>query len=162
MWQQKTYREAVASGVRGANRKPEVQKKRSDASRRMWADPEHARSHAVAVAHNSHVGRYEHLDVKGRLWTFKSGDQWERGFARWLDAQGLTWAYEPHTLLLSDGRRYVPDFWVEEWKTYVELKGPHLSADKANQAIADGHPVKILQGLPAIRAFQASLVESPA
>lgn len=111
-------------------------------------------AHAAAVVRNSHYGRYEYLDRNSRLFTFKSGDQWERGFARWLDSRELTWFYEPHVLLLSDGRRYIPDFWVEEWHLYIELKATHRSGDKAEIAAADGHSIILLQGLKAIAAFQ--------
>src|SRR3990167_8323041 len=44
-------------------------------------------------------------------------------FARWLDDNCLRWIYEPRSFLLSDGRRFTPDFWVDGWQTYVEVKG---------------------------------------
>lgn len=141
--------------------RPGERARRVQRSRDAWAaDPIKSKAWAKKVAQNSHVGRYEYLDRHGRLWTFKSGDDWERGFGRWLDSLELTWAYEPHVLLLSDGRRYTPDFWVEEWQTYVELKGTHLAPDKAVQAIADGHHVRVLQGLAAIRKFRTAMVEA--
>jgi len=85
---------------------------------------------------------------------FKSGDKWERGFARWLDEQHVSWSYEPCVLLLSNGRRYVPDFWVEEWKMFIELKGTHLDVGKAELARADGYNLVLLYGLDQITDFQ--------
>lgn len=91
---------------------------------------------------------FEYLDPKGRLWKFRSS--YERAFAAGMDEMGLTWQYEPHRLLLSDGRTYLPDFWVEEWRTYVEVKGWRGwgRIDKVVQAKADGHPVALLESKP--------------
>lgn len=82
--------------------------------------------------------KYEHLDARGRLWHFRS--TWELKFAQYLDERELTWDYEPHRLLLSDGRVYIPDFWVHEWNVYCEIKGWRGSpnADKAAVNTADG------------------------
>jgi hypothetical protein len=90
------------------------------------------------------AGAVEFLDRHGRLWRFRS--EWERRFAERLDRDGLSWRYQPDCLLLSTGRRYIPDFWVEEWRSYVEVKGRRdvRYAAKATQAIADGHPVLVL------------------
>lgn len=129
----------------------------SAAMLRRWRDPVEAQKYLDVIGTN-HAPEY--LDRTGRLWRFKS--TWEHAFARALDAAELTWLYEPERWLLSTGRTYIPDFWIAELETYVELKAAHRSTDKADQAIADGHPVRVLQGLAAIRAFQASLVEAPA
>lgn len=92
---------------------------------------------------------FEYLDTRGRLWMFRSGDQWERGVARWLDAQGLTWTYESDTLLLSDGRSYVPDFWVYEWRTYLEVKGWETAKSMAKLRLAqsDGHAIALVRSI---------------
>lgn len=68
----------------------------------------------------------------------------ERTFAERCDQLGLAWRYEPDTLLLSDGRRYIPDFWVEEWQSHVEIKGRPLGLDKVMQAQQDGHAIVLL------------------
>ena len=95
--------------------------------------------------------RIEHLDRLGRLWKFRSS--WERLFAEHLDRLGLTWSYEPCILLLSNGRHYVPDFWVEDWKTYVEIKGwSGWRTDKIDIAQQDGHPIQLIEGRKALDA----------
>lgn len=114
--------------------------KQSEAMKAKWADPEVARMYLGVIGTNHQP---EYLDRRGRLWRFKS--TWELRFARWLDERELSWRYEPDVLLLSDGRRYVPDFWVDEWATYLEMKGRHDSG-KAQVAAADGHPVLLLKG----------------
>ena len=161
MWKKPEYRAAVVASVKRARSRPEARAKQSAISKAMWsADPEQARRHAEAVvAATLSWHRYEYLDRVGRLWSFKSGDGWERGFARWLDEQELTWAYEPCTFLLSTGTRYTPDFWVQEWNTYVELKASHRSAAKTQQAVVDDHAVLLLQGrtLKEFYAWMAAL-----
>ena len=87
-----------------------------------------------------------YLDRRGRLWRFRSG--WELDVARQLDEQEIEWAYEPHRILLSDGRVYVPDFWIERFGFYLEVKGRRFTRgiDKVTLAIADGHLVELLIG----------------
>jgi len=121
----------------------------SRAMRRRWRNPMIRKMYLGVIGNNN---RPEWLDRKGRLWRFRS--TWELGFAQWLDRQKLAWSYEPCALLLSDGRTYIPDFWVPRWRTYVELKAGHYSAVKAHLAVADGHAVLLLQGR-AVQEFYA-------
>lgn len=48
--------------------------------------------------------------------------QWEVIFAAYLDHKELVWKYEPESFPLKNGKTYIPDFWVEEWDEYVEVK----------------------------------------
>jgi hypothetical protein len=47
--------------------------------------------------------------------------------ARWavfFDALGVTWEYEPQGYLIGEERRpYLPDFWLPDLRTWVEVKG---------------------------------------
>jgi len=47
---------------------------------------------------------------------------WEARYAEWLDRLGYTWSYEPRTFSTPFGY-YTPDFYVEELKSFVEVKG---------------------------------------
>ena len=152
-WKNPEYRKLVSKRVSEGNAKEDVKFRRSQSVKMLWSDPEHAARHTKALMGNARYSRYEYLDRKGALHVFKSGEGWELSFARWLDEQELDWNYEPKTLLLSTSKRYVPDFWVQEWETYVELKAPHRDTDKAKQAKADGHPMIILQGRQTIHDF---------
>jgi hypothetical protein len=102
----------------------------------------------MAASKASFGRRYEYLDSIGRIWLFKSS--WELCFAQALDSRGILWYYEHVKLLLSDGRTYIPDFWVEPWKCYVEIKG-WRSAEKAVMARKMGHDVRLIQGRDALR-----------
>jgi hypothetical protein len=45
--------------------------------------------------------------------------------ARWavfFDKVGLEWVYEPEGFELGDGVRYLPDFRIVDWGTYIEIK----------------------------------------
>lgn len=56
---------------------------------------------------------------------------------RWamaLDMLGIVWQYEPRPVLLPSGRRYRPDFWLPELRTWLEVKGPGIAGlDKAEE-----------------------------
>jgi hypothetical protein len=86
-----------------------------------------------------------YLSRSGQLYRMRSG--WEIEFAVALDAVGLRWLYEPSRLLLSDGRTYIPDFYVEEWRQYVEIKGwSGWHSDKPTLAAKDGYPIRLISG----------------
>ena len=48
---------------------------------------------------------------------------YEQVYAQYLDSQRLTWYYQPDRFLDWDGIHHkLPDFYVEEYKSYVEIK----------------------------------------
>lgn len=74
--------------------------------------------------------------------------------ARWaifLDALGAKWSYESEGFDLS-GTWYLPDFWVEDWNTWIEVKGKSPSAEEAKRcellARSSGQLVLLLAGDP--------------
>jgi hypothetical protein len=64
--------------------------------------------------------------------------------ARWagvLDAAGIAWEYEPHVVNLGSSRGrwiggYLPDFWLPEIRTWIEVKGPHMARIEKTRALA--------------------------
>src|SRR5438552_327551 len=66
--------------------------------------------------------RYRGPDSKhtwyGKNW-FRS--KLEAKWAVFFDQLGLSWCYEPGEFDLGD-RKYTPDFWIEDWHCYVEIK----------------------------------------
>lgn len=56
--------------------------------------------------------------------TFRS--RLEADWAATLNANGIRWAYEPETITLPSGTVYVPDFWLPELGTWIEVKGPGI------------------------------------
>lgn len=59
---------------------------------------------------------------------------WELVFAKYLDRENLTWNRNttrfPYKDETGKDRTYTPDFWVEEWNTYVEVKGYETALDR--------------------------------
>ena len=49
----------------------------------------------------------------------------EARVAACLDQFHLTWFYEHEGYTLSTGERYLPDFWLPNIRTYIEVKGDH-------------------------------------
>lgn len=82
-------------------------------------------------------------DRQGRVWAMLS--RLEVLFAEWLDRQELSWYYEPPARLLSNGRRYQPDFWVDNWESYVEVSGgfnAEQNRRRLDQFRSDGYPIR--------------------
>ena len=135
---------------RGRVRSEEARARLSDAIRAYWArvGPEErlrGAEHCLRMAWRAPGRRYEFLDRKGRLHVMRSRP--EVRLAEALDQAMLDWYYEPARLFLSTGEIYVPDFYVEQWCSYLELKGneARFSFTKVRRAVADGHPVMYLE-----------------
>jgi hypothetical protein len=54
--------------------------------------------------------------------TFRS--RLEADWAATLDGSGIRWQYEPELITLPSGTTYLPDFWLPEIGTWLEVKGP--------------------------------------
>lgn len=48
---------------------------------------------------------------------------WEVEVAGYLTSLGVKWLYEPQRFRLAEGLTYVPDFYIEDWECYWEIKG---------------------------------------
>jgi len=105
----------------------------------------HSQETIQKMREQSAIRKREWMDRLGRLWRFDSLA--EITVAEVLDRHMLSWRFEPDTLLLSDGRTYIPDFWIDEWDAYLEVKfGSPKAIDKVTQANEDGHAVILLIG----------------
>ena len=54
----------------------------------------------------------------------------EATFARWCNANGIDWEYEPYTIQLNDRQTYTPDFWLPEFYHFAEVKGAWSGSGK--------------------------------
>lgn len=141
------HRRKISQWNQGRQHAPEVRLKISTAQRGRTANAITRKKMSASGARRviRELGTFAFLDRLGRLWGFRS--VWEVRFAQRLDRENLTWRYQPDCLLLSNGYSYVPDFWVQEWQTYIEVKGrrdPRVPA-KVAHAIEDGHPILVLR-----------------
>lgn len=48
---------------------------------------------------------------------------WERIVAEKFDSKGIIWKYESKRFVLSDGRSYLPDFFLPDFDVWIEVKG---------------------------------------
>ena len=59
---------------------------------------------------------------------------WELKAAEYLDSIGVMWVRNkqrfPYVNLVGKQSHYTPDFWVETWDTFIEVKGYETDLDK--------------------------------
>src|SRR5258708_37294684 len=60
------------------------------------------------------------LQTEYRGVTYRS--QTESRWAVFFDALGVQFAYEPETISLSSGEKYIPDFFIKDFDAYFEVK----------------------------------------
>jgi hypothetical protein len=146
-WQSEMMREKYASGWNPNT--PEHRAKLSIGMRERWASGKMkilTRSSSLrkyGVDH--HTQRIEYIESLKRFSFAKHGirddlgiyfrSSWEANFARYLNYLGKKWSYEPQSFRLNSGKRYVPDFWVEDDNAFYEVKG--LWVGSAKQKVED-------------------------
>lgn len=60
----------------------------------------------------------------------------EARWATFLDSHHITWQYEPETITLPSGTVYIPDFWLPELGTWIEVKGTGVPRVEKAQELA--------------------------
>ncbi len=100
---------------------------------------------------NAQAGRTKWIDYKNRNGiTYRVQGTWEYKFLEWLDKNYFT--YEVHKGHLNyvdenkNSRVYLPDFYVKEWESYVDVKNSYLfslTKVKFDCIIRDNPNVKI-------------------
>lgn len=92
------------------------------------------------------------IETKYNGYRFRS--RLEARVAVFLDDQGQKYEYEPEGFELSSGW-YLPDFWMPEWKAWLEVKPEGGITEKSLKLAEElceesGYAVLILDGLPKI------------
>lgn len=108
-------------------------------NQRQWNDPEYRRRHQEsmkrAVENNpesytsSNRGRTKQIEYDG----IKFQGQWELDFYKWAKDQGLD-PKRPDSgfpYQWNGQRTYFPDFYIDRFDTYVEVKGYETDRDRA-------------------------------
>lgn len=70
------------------------------------------------------------IETKYKGYRFRS--RLEARWAVFFDALGIEWEYEKEGYQLNTGERYLPDFYLPDTKTWVEVKGV-MSADESTK-----------------------------
>lgn len=60
----------------------------------------------------------------------------EADWACTLDYLSIKWEYEPQGIQLSSGAGYVPDFWLPEIGTWIEVKGETVPGEEKARELA--------------------------
>lgn len=88
--------------------------------------------------------------------------------ARWavfFDAMKIEWEYEPEGFVLSDGTRYLPDFWLPQVNMWAEVKADSFSEGEIRKcrllATGTGYSCLMLNGMPDARNFWACEPHNP-
>lgn len=66
--------------------------------------------------------------------------------ARWavfFDAAGIAWSYEPQGYVV-DGKSYLPDFYLPEFDSFFEVKGPHDYDEDLLQKFSTGTGKRVI------------------
>jgi hypothetical protein len=98
------------------------------------------------------------IPTRYKGYTFRS-----RLEARWavvFETLGVSWSYEKEGYELSNGEWYLPDFWISDWKAFLEVKPRRrffIDAMVKAQQLADGsdRDVILLAGDPWFGEYQA-------
>lgn len=76
--------------------------------------------------------KYEYID-KNKNTSFLDGT-WELNFVKWLEKNNIKWKRNKKRFkyihLNGHESHYTPDFWIEDWNTYLEIKGYVTELDK--------------------------------
>jgi hypothetical protein len=95
----------------------------SDTRKRDWVDGEIYKN--VQAARTKWVN---YTSSSGEI--YKVQGTWEYKFLEWLDKNSLTFKVHQGHLKYkdqnNDERIYLPDFYVDEWKSFVDIKNDYL------------------------------------
>lgn len=95
------------------------------------------------------------IETKYKGYRFRS--RLEARWAVFFDALAIKWEYEPEGFVLSDGTRYLPDFYLptfNHYGMYVEVKPDGGDFSKARKFCSDsGRQVWLAEGTPSERAW---------
>ena len=64
----------------------------------------------------------EPIETEYKGYRFRS--RLEARWAVFLNHIGVEWDYEPQGFEFDGGEKYLPDFWIETWDCWIEVKGP--------------------------------------
>ena len=96
------------------------------------------------------------IPTKYKLHTFRS--RLEARWAVFMDCMEIAWEYEPEGFQMSDGMRYLPDFWLPRFRWFAEIK-PTIAARKAESkyeqfVMESGQAVLLLVGPPDFKSYE--------
>ena len=94
---------------------------------------------------------YSGIEFRSRL---------EADWAAYFDSEGIIWAYESEGYALSNGARYLPDFYLSELQIFVECRGSMDRSLRRPALFLKEAGCKLLLALPQGRFFLAKTEDS--
>ncbi len=97
-----------------------------EANSKMWDNPEYVKSQMKA-RHRSK--KYKNRRCGTGIGGFRKDigiyvrSRWEANYVRILNLLGIKWRYELKRFIFDDNSSYLPDFYLENLKVWVEVKG---------------------------------------
>lgn len=95
------------------------------------------------------------LETKYNGITFRS--RMEARWAVFMDEMEIKYIYEPEGFELEPGLFYLPDFWLPQFKSYLEIKPVYPTKDEEYKASVlaekSGHNVYVFCGNPSLPDF---------
>jgi len=94
-------------------------------------------------------GRSKKIDYESPIaGLIKVDGSWELKYAKYLDSINVNWKRNKKRFayINLNGKKstYCPDFWIEDWNTYVEVKGYETDLDKCKWKQFE-YPLKIVR-----------------
>ncbi len=149
----------INQGDKNAMKRIEVRQKASNSRKKMLQDPKIREEISRKTRLAWKNGKFDGVKVGRCKWytykanngnSYKAQGTWELAFLKWLDKNGMSFkAHRDRIQYCFNGinKSYYPDFWVEDWQCYVEIKCKHFFNREKFDAIMHsniGLEVKIL------------------
>ena len=140
-------------------KRPEVQKKVSDTRKKMFEDPNVRKIYSDATKKAWADGKFEGVKVGQCKWhefksksgtLYKVQGTWELAFIKWLDENDMKFTCHRGRIpyvLNGEEHSYYPDFYVEDWECYADVKAPYFHNEEKFKAIRESNKdisIKIL------------------
>lgn len=149
----KTLKERkVNCGSKNGMKQLSARRKVSLARKKMFQDPAVRKHYSDKVKEAWARGDFEGVRVGQCSWydykhsngtVYKVQGKWELAFIKWLDRSGLHFKCHRGRIpyvLCGEKKNYYPDFWVDEWDCYAEVKCKYFYSEKKFQAIERSNP----------------------
>lgn len=155
----KSKKGIINLGKNNGMKNPEVAKKVSETRKKLLSDPTERLKISKATSKAWADGKYENVNVGISRWydykhsdgtVYKVQGTWELAFIQWLDENDMKFKCHRGRIsyqLNGTEKNYYPDFWVDEWNCWVDIKNKyHYSLQESKfKALEDaGHKIKLI------------------
>ena len=150
----------INKGDKNGMKQPAARKKASETRKKMFRDhPELKKINANKISKAWADGKFDGVRVGQCKWyaykhsngqIYKVQGTWELAFVKWLDKQKLSFQchkkWIPY-ILNNRSKHWLPDFYVDKWHSYIDVKCEHFYIKEKFDAIEKCNPdikIKVL------------------